>query len=238
MPIFSFFIFAVWPLHASPFPGVHLRFRLWPLCSPLSVVIYSFCSLSIRSRFRTKSWSIIFSSSSFGSHDCSFDPSVVDEEPASLFQLRQWVPSPLALQLSQNLPHLGSLSCLDISTFVLDEPSISTGLSKSSNFNFPSLIGSLASLHIDGVLQVIWANWACKGAWVAQEVGAAGSWREGVGVLTCCCAWGGCVHALQRRKAAYAGLNAEPRERRQTGQPTGPLLSSVGDWAWVGPKLG
>ena len=33
----------------------------------------------------------------------------------------------------------------------------------------------LASLHVDGVFLVIWANWACKGAWVTQEVGAAGS---------------------------------------------------------------
>ena len=75
------FVFAAQPSHASPFPEVHLRFRLWPLCSPLSVVIYSFCSLSICSRFRINSWSTIFSFFPFGSHDCSFDPSVVDEEP-------------------------------------------------------------------------------------------------------------------------------------------------------------
>ena len=33
----------------------------------------------------------------------------------------------------------------------------------------------LASLHVDVVLQVTWVNWACKGEWVAQEVGAVGS---------------------------------------------------------------
>ena len=82
----SIFHIVVWPPHASPFPRVHLRFRLWPLCSPLSMVIYSFCSLNIRSRFQTKSWSTLFSSSPFGSHDRSFDPSVVVEEPSSLFQ--------------------------------------------------------------------------------------------------------------------------------------------------------
>ena len=45
-------------------------------------MIYSFCSLSICSRFRIKSWSTLFSSSPFGSHDRSLDLSVVDEEPA------------------------------------------------------------------------------------------------------------------------------------------------------------
>ena len=50
-------------------------------------------------------------------------------------------------------------------------------------------------------------------------------------MLTCCCACGDCVHALRRRKAAYAGLSARPRERRETGQLAGPMLSSVGDWA-------
>ena len=56
MSVLPFSISVVGPPHASPFLGVHLRFRFWPLCFPLSVVIYSFCSLSIRSRFRTKSW--------------------------------------------------------------------------------------------------------------------------------------------------------------------------------------
>ena len=86
MPIFLLFAFVVWSSHASPLPRVHLRFRVWPLCSPLSVVIYSFCSLSIRSKFRTKSWSIFFSSSLFGLSDRSFDPSVDDEELASLLR--------------------------------------------------------------------------------------------------------------------------------------------------------
>ena len=82
MSVLPFSISIIWPPHVSPFLGVHLRFKLWPLCSPLSVVIYSFCSLNIRSRFLTKSWSTLFSSSPFGSHDRSFDPSVVNEEPA------------------------------------------------------------------------------------------------------------------------------------------------------------
>ena len=138
MPVFPFFKFAVRPPHASPFSGVHLHFRLWSLCSPLSVVIYSFCSLSIRSRFRAKSWSTLFSSSVFGLHDCSFDPSVVDEE--SVLAMRTFS---FGIVAFSKFAFFGvSSSCFGISTFVLDESSTSTGLSKSSNFNFPSLIRS------------------------------------------------------------------------------------------------
>ena len=138
MPIFPFFIFAVWPPHASPFPGVHLRFRLWSLCSSLSVVIYSFCSLSIRFRFQTKSWSTIFSSSPFGSHDRSFDPSVVDEEPALAMGTFSF-----SIVVFSKFASFGvSSSCFDISTFVLDGSLTSTGPSKSSNVSFPSLISS------------------------------------------------------------------------------------------------
>ena len=138
MPIFPFFIFAVWPPHASPFPGVHLRFRLWPLCFPLSVVIYSFCSLSIRSRFRTKSWSIIFSSSPFGSHDRSFDPSVVDEEPALAMGTFSF-----GIVVFPKFASFGVFSSsFGISASVLDGSLTSAGPSKSSNVSFPSLIRS------------------------------------------------------------------------------------------------
>ena len=68
------FVPIIWPFHESPPLGVHLLFKVWPLCSPLSVVIDSFCSLNIRFKFWTKSWSVFFSSSPFGSHGCSFDP--------------------------------------------------------------------------------------------------------------------------------------------------------------------
>ena len=49
--VLPFFAPIIWPSHESPPFGVHLRFKVWPLCSPLSVVIYLFCSLSIRSKF-------------------------------------------------------------------------------------------------------------------------------------------------------------------------------------------
>ena len=138
MPVFPFFTSVIWPSHASSFPRVHLRFRLWPLCSPLSVVICSFCSLSIRSRFRTKSWSIIFSSSPFGSHDRSFDPSVIDEE----FALAMGTFS-FGIVVFPKFAFFGvSSSYFDISTFVLDGSLTSTGPSKSSNVSFPSLISS------------------------------------------------------------------------------------------------
>ena len=146
MSVLPFSISVVWPPHASPFLGVHLRFRFWPLCSPLSVVIYSFCSLSIRSRFRTKSWSTLFSSSPFDSHDRSFDPSVVDEEPA----LAMGTFSFGILAFPKFTSSGVSFSCLVISTFVLNESSTSTSLSKSSNFNFPSLIRS-RTLYLSAV---------------------------------------------------------------------------------------
>ena len=138
MLVLPFSISVVWPPHASPFPGVYFRFKLSPLCSPLSVVIYSFCLLSIRSKFRTKSWSTFFSSSVFGSHDRSFDPSVVDEE----LTLAMGTFSFGIIAFSKFASFAVFFSCLVISTFVLDGSSTSVGLSKSSNFSFPSLIRS------------------------------------------------------------------------------------------------
>ena len=146
MSVLPFSISVVWPPHASPFLGVHLRFRLWPLCSPLSEVIYSFCSLSIRSKFRTKSWSTFFSSSVFDSHDRSFDLLVVDEEPVLAMDTFSFgiVAFPKFFSFVVSFFYFG------ISTFVLDESSTSTGLSKSSNFNFLSLIRS-RTLYLSAV---------------------------------------------------------------------------------------
>ena len=47
---FSFFIFVVWPPHASLLLKVRLRFKVRELCSSLSVVTYSFCLTDIRSK--------------------------------------------------------------------------------------------------------------------------------------------------------------------------------------------
>ena len=129
---FHFPTSVVWPPYASPFPRFHLCFRLWPLCSPLSVVIYSFCSLSIRSRFQIKSWSTIFSSSPFGSHDRSFDPSMVDEEPVLAMCTFSF-----GIVVFPKFAFFGvSSSCFGISTFILDGSLTSAGPSKSSNVSF------------------------------------------------------------------------------------------------------
>ena len=122
MLVFPFFTSAVWPPHASPLFGVHLCFRVWSLCSPLSVVIYSFCSLSIRSKFQTKSWSTFCSSSPFGSRDRSVDPSVVNEKPTSLLRTLAMDTFPFSIIAFSRLASLGVLCfCLaKISTFALD----------------------------------------------------------------------------------------------------------------------
>ena len=143
MPVFLFFTSIVWSSHASSLLEVHTRFRVWPLCSSLSEVIHPFCLLSIRSRFWTKSWSIFFSSSLFGLHDRSFDPSVVDEEPASLFRTLAMGTFSFGIAAFPKFASFEiSFSCLIISTFVLDRPLTSTGLSKPWKFSFPSLIRS------------------------------------------------------------------------------------------------
>ena len=143
MPVFSFFTSTVWSSHTSPLLGVHLRFKVWPLCSPLSVVIYSFCSLSIHSKFWTKSWSTFWFFSSLGSRDRSVDLSVVNEEPPSLLRTLAKDTFPFGIAAFPKSVSFGiSFSCLVISTFVLDGPLTSAGLSKSSKFSFPSLIRS------------------------------------------------------------------------------------------------
>ena len=143
MLVFLFFTSVVWSSHVSPFPGVYLHFRVWPLCSFLSVVIYLFCSLSIRFKFWTKSWSTFFSSSLFGLPDRSFDPSVVDEEPASLFQTLAMGTFSFGTAVFLKFAFFRvPFFYLVISTFALDESSTLAFLSKSSNFNFPSLIRS------------------------------------------------------------------------------------------------
>ena len=51
--------------YASSLPRARLCFKIWELCSSLNVVMYSFCVSSTRSKLRTKSWSVFFSSSPF-----------------------------------------------------------------------------------------------------------------------------------------------------------------------------
>ena len=139
MLVFSFFTSAVWLSHASPLLGVHPRLRVWPLCFSLSEVIYSFYSLSIRSRFWTKSWSIFFSSSPFGLYDRSFDPSVVNEELASFFRTLGTFSFSIVAFLG--MAFLGaSFSCLVILAFALDGYSTSAGPSDFSNFSLHSYI--------------------------------------------------------------------------------------------------
>ena len=50
-----FFIFAVWPPHASPLSKVRLRFKVRELCSSLGVVTHSFCLTNIRSKLLANS---------------------------------------------------------------------------------------------------------------------------------------------------------------------------------------
>ena len=141
MSVFPFPTSVVWPPHALPLLGVHLRFRVWPLCSPLSEMIYSFCSLSIRFRFQTKSWSTFCSSFLLGLRDRSVDSSIVNEEPFSLLRTLAKGTFPFGIAAFPKFVSFGiSFSCLVIFTFVLDRHLTSTGLSKSSKFNFPSLI--------------------------------------------------------------------------------------------------
>ena len=158
MPIFPFFTSAVWPLHVSPLLRVHPRFRVWPLCSSLSEVIYSFCSLSIRPRFRTKSYNTFFSSSPFGSHDRSFDPSVVDEDPA----LAMGTFSFGIVAFSKFASFGVSFFYLIISPFVLDESSTSASLSKFSNFSFSSLI-RFRTLYLSAIQ--FFVEWPGFSAW-------------------------------------------------------------------------
>ena len=108
---------------------------------------WQFCLTNIRSRFWTKSWSTFFSSSSrFGSHDRSFNPSVVDEEPALAMGTFSF-----GIVVFPKFASFGvSSSCFGISTFVLDESSTSIGLSQSLNFSFPSLIRS-RTLYLSAV---------------------------------------------------------------------------------------
>ena len=75
----------------------------------------------------------------FASH--SFDPSVVIEQPASLFFILATGTLSLGIVSFPELASLGaSFSCLLISIFALDGSSIPTGPFDSSNFSFPSLI--------------------------------------------------------------------------------------------------
>ena len=133
MWIFHFFIFVVWLSHASSLPKVRLRFKVCELCSYLNVVIHSFCLTNIRSKSWANSRSaFFFFSSVFGSHDRSFDPSVVDKEPA----LAMGTFSFGIIAFSKFALFAVFFSCLVIFTFALDRSSTSVGPSKSSNVSF------------------------------------------------------------------------------------------------------
>ena len=118
-----------------------LCLKVWPLCFSLSVVMYSFCSLSIRFKFWTKSWSVFFSSSSFDSHSRSLDPLVVDEQTVLLLLILEMGTLSLGIVAFSKFASLGA-SCSYLTTFpfALDGSSIPVSPSDSSNSNFLSLI--------------------------------------------------------------------------------------------------
>ena len=146
MPAIPFSTSTVWPPHALSLPKVRLRFKVCELCSPLSVVIYLFCSSSIGSKFQTKSWSALFSSSSIGSHRCSFDPLMVCEWPASLLPVLAIGTLSIGIFAFSVLASFGAfLFYLIIFTIALDRFSNPAGPFGSSNFNLPPLIRSWTS---------------------------------------------------------------------------------------------
>ena len=129
--------------YASSLPRASLCFRIWELCSSLSVVMYSFCVLSTRSKLRTKSWSVFFSSSPFDLSSLSFDPSVVDEQFASFLSTLAMGTSFVSIAVFPEFASLGAFpSCLIISAFALDKSFTFISPFDSSNFNFPRLIRS------------------------------------------------------------------------------------------------
>ena len=141
MPIFPFFTFAVWPPHASSLPKFRLPFKVRELCSSLGVVTHSFCLTNICSKPRAKSWNAFFSSSTFGSHDRSFDPSVVDEQHVPFLPVLVMGTLSIGLFDFSVLASFGvSFSCLVIFALALDGSANLAGPFDSSNFSFPSLI--------------------------------------------------------------------------------------------------
>ena len=147
MPIFPFFTSAVWPSHASSLPKVRLRLKVREWCSFMSVPTHSFCSTNIRSKPWANSQSVFFCCSPIDSYDRSFDPSMIDEEPASAFRTWAIGTSSFGIAVFLGMASLGAFfSCLVILAFVLDEYSTSVGPSDFSNFSFLSLIRS-QTLH-------------------------------------------------------------------------------------------
>ena len=136
MPIFPFFTSAIWPSHASLPLKIRLRFKVLELCS-----LYSFRLRDIRSKPWVEPWNVFFSRLSLGSHDRSFDPSVVNEQPASLLSVLVMGTFSFDIIAFLETASLGaSFSCLVILAFVPDGYSTPTGPSDSSNFSFLSLI--------------------------------------------------------------------------------------------------
>ena len=136
MPVFPFFTSAIWPSHVSLPLKIRLRFEVCELCSS-----YSFRLTDIRSRPCVELWNVFFSYLSFGSHDRSFDPSLVNEQPASLLPVLVMGTLSSGIAAFLETASLRALfSCLVILAFVPDEYSTPTGPSDSSNFSFLSLI--------------------------------------------------------------------------------------------------
>ena len=152
MPVSPTFISAVWPSHASLLSKIRLRFKVRESCSSMSVVIHSFCLTNIHSKPWANSWSAFFFSYSLSSlQGRSFEPSVVVEEPSSLFRTSTTGTFSFDIVAFPRLASLGTpCSCLAIFAFALDRSSTWACPSKSSNFSFPSLIRS-QTLYLSAV---------------------------------------------------------------------------------------
>ena len=106
-------------------------FEVCELCSS-----HSFRLTDIRSKPWVGPWNVFFFRLSFGSHDRSFDPSVVNEQPVLVMGAFSF-----GIAAFLETTSLGaSFSCLVILAFVPDEYSTPAGPSDSSNFSFLSLI--------------------------------------------------------------------------------------------------
>ena len=137
MPVFPFFTTAIWPSHASLPLKIRLRFEVCELCSS-----HSFRLTNIRSKPWAEPWNIFFFCLSFGSHNRSFDPSVVNEQPASLFPVLVMAAFSFGIAAFLETASLGaSFSCLVILAFVLNEYLTPTGPFDSSNLAFPLWLG-------------------------------------------------------------------------------------------------
>ena len=136
MLVFPFFISAIWPSHASLPLKIRLRFEVCELCFS-----HSFRLTDIRSKLWVEPRNVFFSCLSFGSHDRSFDPLVVNEQPASLLPVLVMDTFSLGIAAFLEMAFFGaSFSYLLILAFVPYGYSTPDGPFDSSNFSFPSLI--------------------------------------------------------------------------------------------------